>query len=58
LSWETTKAILSMRANRDGNAKERLDRCFASYFRLRPKMARTALQFYRLRQRADQSASH
>ena len=49
LSWETVKAILALQA---GLAKDRLDQCFASYFRLQPKTARAALQFYRLREKA------
>jgi uncharacterized protein (DUF2336 family) len=56
LSWETTKAILTLQAGRSGIAKERMDRCFASFFRLQPKTARTALQFYRLREQADRDA--
>ncbi len=51
LSWETTKAILQVGGN--GCAKQRLDQCFASYFRLKPKTARDALRFYRLRERAE-----
>lgn len=56
LSWETAKAILTLQAGRGGIAKERMDRCFASFFRLQPKTARTALQFYRLREQADREA--
>lgn len=58
LSWETTKAVLILHAGRSGVAKERLDQCFASYFRLQPKTARTALQFYRLREQANRSSLH
>ena len=56
LSWETTKAILTLHAGRSGVEKERLDQCFASYFRLQPKTARTALQFYRLREQANRGS--
>ncbi len=56
LSWETTKAILALQAGRGGIAKERMERCFASFFRLQPKTARTALQFYRLREQASRDA--
>jgi uncharacterized protein (DUF2336 family) len=52
LSWETVKAILVLNAGRDGPAKDRLDQCFASFFRLQPKTARVALRFYRLREKA------
>jgi hypothetical protein len=57
LSWETTKAILTLQAGRDGVVKERLNQCFASFFRLQPKTARSALQFYRLRERASKDTS-
>jgi uncharacterized protein (DUF2336 family) len=53
LSWETTKAVLALQAGRGELTKDRLDHCFASFFRLQPKTARAALQFYRLREKAD-----
>ncbi|MBR1144172.1 DUF2336 domain-containing protein [Bradyrhizobium sp. AUGA SZCCT0431] len=53
LSWETTKVILILHATRGGVTKEWLDERFASFFRLQPKTARTALQFYRLRERGS-----
>ena len=55
LSWETTKAILILQAGRDGLAKERMDQCFTSFARLQPKTAQAALQFYRLRERANKA---
>jgi len=58
LSWETTKAVLTLQAGRDGVAKERLNQCFASFFRLQLKTARSALQFYRLREQANRSSVH
>ena len=51
LSWETTKAILCMQGGQGDF--ERLTHCFKSYLRLKPKTAQTALQFYRLRDRAN-----
>jgi uncharacterized protein (DUF2336 family) len=57
LSWETTKALLILQAGRDGLAQERLNQCFASFSRLQPKTALAALQFYRLRERADKAPS-
>jgi len=54
LSWETTKAILCLHSNHFG--PERLNHCFAAYLRLKPKTAKTALQFYRMRDRATQSS--
>jgi uncharacterized protein (DUF2336 family) len=53
LSWETAKAILTLQAGRAGITKERLNQCFASFFRLQPKTARAALQFYRLHEKAN-----
>ncbi|MEH2562480.1 hypothetical protein V1289_002107 [Bradyrhizobium sp. AZCC 2289] len=58
LSWDTTKAILTLQAGRSGVTKERLDECFASIFRLKPKTAKAALQFYRLRERANRDPVH
>jgi uncharacterized protein (DUF2336 family) len=55
LSWETTKALLTLQAGRDGVSQEQLNQCFASYSRLQPKTALAALQFYRLRERADKT---
>lgn len=52
LSWETTKAILNLHPRFEDVPKERLDRWFASFFRLQPKSARAALQFFRLQERA------
>lgn len=51
LSWETTKAILCLGAVLADS--ERLNDCLASYLRLKPKTAQIALQFYRMRERAN-----
>jgi uncharacterized protein (DUF2336 family) len=53
LSWETAKAVLILQAGRGGLPKERLNVWFASFFRLQPKTAQAALQFYRLRDNAQ-----
>lgn len=58
LSWETTKEIITLQAGRGGVTKERLNQCFASFFRLQPKTARAALQFYRLREKASGGSAH
>lgn len=50
LSWETTKRLLCLHAVPADS--ERLNDCFASYLRLKPKTAQAALQFYRMRERA------
>ena len=58
LSWETTKTLLVLQAGQDKSAKEKLNQHFASYFRLKLKTAQAALQFYRLRERANQNSLH
>lgn len=58
LSWQTARAILTLQAGRGGVSRERLNQCLASFFRLQPKTARTALQFYRQREQASRSSAH
>jgi len=58
LSWETAKAIITLQVSPGGVTKERLNQYFASFFRLQPKTARTALQFYRLREKASGGSVH
>jgi uncharacterized protein (DUF2336 family) len=53
LPWEAAEALLLVRADATDGSRERLDRCLASYSRLQPKTAQTALQFYRLREKAS-----
>lgn len=57
LSWETTKAILQQCAPRSGVTQEWFDQRYASFLRLQPKTANTALQFYRLRERANRGSA-
>jgi uncharacterized protein (DUF2336 family) len=54
LSWDTTKAILLMQATTQakGRLTIELDQCLANFKKVKPETARTALQFYRLRERA------
>ena len=52
LSWETTRAILKLRAGNHGQSREELARAVESFRKLQPATARKALQFYRLRDRA------
>jgi uncharacterized protein (DUF2336 family) len=54
-SWETAKALLLLKAAQSDLAQAELDLCFASFSRLQQKTATTALQFYRLRERAGRS---
>jgi uncharacterized protein (DUF2336 family) len=51
-SWETAKALLLLKAGRGDLATSDLDQCFATFSRMQQKTAVTALQFYRLRERA------
>jgi len=53
LSWETTRAILLMHAPVKGVFAVKLDAHFASFTKLQTKSAVAALQFYRLRARAE-----
>lgn len=56
ISWVTTVALLLLHAGANGSSRQRLDQCFASFSRLQPKTAQTALQFYRMREKASRSA--
>ena len=58
LSWETCKALLLFQAGREVLTQEQLDRHLTSFSRLQPKTARTALQCYRLRERAGERSTH
>lgn len=53
LSWETTKAILVMRAPTENKAEPEIGRHYASFMKLQQSTAISALQFYRLRARAE-----
>jgi uncharacterized protein (DUF2336 family) len=57
LSWVTTVALLLLRAGVSRSSPQQLDRCFASFSRLQPKTAQTALQFYRMREKANRPAA-
>jgi uncharacterized protein (DUF2336 family) len=56
LSWVTTVALLLLQAGVNGSSRQQLDLCFANFSRLQPKTAQTALQFYRMREKANRSA--
>jgi uncharacterized protein (DUF2336 family) len=51
-SWETAKALLLLKARKADFTPADLDQYCASFARLQAKTANTALQFYRLRDRA------
>jgi uncharacterized protein (DUF2336 family) len=51
-SWETAKALLLLKAGKADFAPADLDQYCTSFTRLQAKTANTALQFYRLRDRA------
>ena len=55
ISWATTEALLLLQAGVNGSSRQRLDQCFTSFSRLQPKTAQTALQFYRMREKASGS---
>jgi len=52
MSWATTMKLLLLHAGVNGSSRQQLDVTFANFFRLQPKTARTALQFYRMREKA------
>jgi len=52
MSWETTKAILLLQLGTRGGSTHELDRCFATFVRLKPETARKAVEYFRLRARA------
>jgi uncharacterized protein (DUF2336 family) len=53
LSWTTTMKLLLLHAGVNGSSRQQLDVTFANFFRLQPKTARTALQFHRMREKAN-----
>lgn len=57
LSWVTTVALLLLQAGLAGGSGQQLDQYFARFSRLQTKTARTALQFYRMREKASRPAS-
>jgi hypothetical protein len=58
LSWNTTKAILLVQTTTKpkGRSTRELEQCLSNFEKLKPETARTAIQFYRLRERATKSA--
>jgi hypothetical protein len=56
ISWVTTVTLLLLQAGVNGSSRQQLDQCYASFLRLQQKTARTALQFYRMREKASRSA--
>ena len=50
LSWNTTRAILLLHPAAKGGSENELEYYFAIYSRLKSETARTAVQFYRLRE--------
>ncbi len=51
-SWATTLKLLLLHAGVNGSSRQQLDVTFANFFRLQPVTARTALKFYRMREKA------
>jgi uncharacterized protein (DUF2336 family) len=54
ISWATTMKLLLMHAGVNGSSRQQLDVTFANFFRLQPATARTALKFYRMREKANE----
>jgi len=55
ISWATTMKLLLLHAGVNGSSRQQLDITFANFFRLQPATARTALQFYRMREKASRA---
>jgi uncharacterized protein (DUF2336 family) len=53
LSWETVRTILAMRASKDSEVGRNIGKDHTSFMKLRQSTAMSALQFYRLRARAE-----
>ena len=53
ISWVTTVTLLLLHAGVNGSSRQHLDQCFTNFSRLQPKTAQTALQFYRMREKAN-----
>lgn len=53
VSWETVRAILAMRASNDSEAGRNIGKDHTNFMKLRQSTAMSALQFYRLRARAE-----
>jgi uncharacterized protein (DUF2336 family) len=53
LSWETTTTLLLLHAGANGSSRLQIDQYFINFSRLQPKTAQTALQFYRMREKAS-----
>ena len=53
ISWVTTVTLLLVHAGVNGSSRQQLDQCFTTFSRLQPKTAQTALQFYRMRDKAN-----
>ena len=55
ISWATTLKLLMLHAGVNGSSRAQLDVTFANFFRLQPETARTALKFYRMREKANRT---
>ena len=54
-SWATAKALLLLKGGQGDLTPSDLDQCFATFSRMQQKTAATALQFYRMRERAERA---
>ena len=58
LSWDTTKAILLVKStdNTKSRSTYEIEQWFTNFKKLKPETARTAIQFYRLQERAAKAS--
>jgi Uncharacterised protein conserved in bacteria (DUF2336) len=52
VTWATAKAIILLRSEPSPVASEEIEHAHETFARLQPKTAKTAIQFYRLREQA------
>jgi uncharacterized protein (DUF2336 family) len=55
-SWVTAEKLLLLHAGVNGTSRQQLDLNFTNFSRLQPKTARSALQFYRMREKANRGS--
>ncbi len=53
IAWATTTKLLLLHAGVNGSSRQQLDVTYANFLRLQPKTARMALQFHRMREKAN-----
>ena len=60
LSWDTTKAMLTVKSTDKTKSRStyEMEQCYSNFKKLKPETARTAIQLYRLQERAAKASSN